>query len=88
MCRESHFGYSPGPFFFFFLKSMDVFTLVLVLVSYNNLALNNERWYQYMDIIKEVLIDLLSLQYPRTRLDLLSLSEQIIFWLKSNSLGV
>lgn len=67
---------------------MDVFTLVLVLVSYNNLALNNERWYQYMDIIKEVLIDLLSLQYPRTRLDLLSLSEQIIFWLKSNSLGV
>lgn len=67
---------------------MDVFTLVLVLVSYNNLALNNERWYQYMDIIKEVLIDLLSLQYPRTRLDLLSLSEQIIFWLNSNSLGV
>lgn len=75
-------------FFKIFLKSMDVFTLVLVLVSYNNLALNNERWYQYMDIIKEVLIDLLSLQYPRTRLDLLSLSEQIIFWLKSNSLGV
>lgn len=46
---------------------MDVLTLVLVLISYNNLALNIERWYQYMDIIKEVLIDLPSLQYPRTK---------------------